>query len=127
MVYFLTMALQNYGEFNKAEKILAQLYADNPSSLLARCAYANSLIFKIKQAEIPAIFGGGFDLPQICSERQLPLITFLHFVEIACQYYLMINDGPNFVKHFDCMMTAAPDHAIVQRMITNIKELHETN
>src|SRR5579872_4952776 len=34
--YYLTMALQNFGQMKKAEKIIQKLYKDNPHDLLAR-------------------------------------------------------------------------------------------
>lgn len=123
MVYFLSMALQSYGELEKAKKIITQIYQDHPSNLLARCAYANHLIFNDKIDEIPAVFNHTFDLEKNCTERELPLIIFVQFMEIACIYSIAKNEPRNFMKYFSYLMEAAPEHDTTQGLLKNLMEV----
>lgn len=122
MSYFIAMMLQNYGELEKAGKILTRIYRKNPSDLLAQCAYANHLIFHESFDKIPAVFNNTFDLEKICTERELPLVTFAHFMGIVCTYYMAKNDPRNFSKYFAYMVEGAPEHGETQRFIQLLSE-----
>ena len=110
MTYFLATQLQNYGKFERAEKVFTKMYQDNTLDLLAKCAYANHLIFKEEFDKIPDIFNNTFDLDKVCSERELPLITFVQFMSIARTYYFAKNDEANCLKYVYYLIEAAPRH-----------------
>ncbi len=123
MTYFIAMILQNYGEIERAGKIITRMYQVYPSDLLVRCAYANHLIFRDAFDEIPAVFNHTFDLEKVCDERELPLITFIHFISVARNYYMFKNDVPHVVKYFSYLFEAAPEHAETQDFLRELMEL----
>ena len=125
MTYFLTMALQSYGELERAGVIIARMYHNNPSDLLAKCAYANNFMFHNALDEIPAVFNNTFDFEKVCTERELPLITFVQFMSIACTYYFVKNDSHNCIKYLSYLLEAAPEHPETKRVFSWIERVCE--
>lgn len=121
--YYLTMALQNFGQMKKAEKIIQKLYKDNPHDLLARCAYANSLLFARKYNEIPAVFHNSFDFDKayLHPENDVPLVLFIHFMDIAFSYYFLKGDQ-RCLKYLTYLIKVAPEHETTQRLMARIME-----
>jgi hypothetical protein len=122
MIFFLTMALQNYGEFEKAGKIITRTYHSHSSDLLAQCAYADHLMFHYKFDAIPAVFNHTFDFEKVCTKKELPLIIFIHFMSIACTYYLAKNNPRNYAKHLSYLIEAAPEHDETKRHLEGLKQ-----
>lgn len=119
--YFLSMALQNLGELKKAEKLIMKLYHKYPQDILARCAYANHLMFfSNKVDKVPSVFNNRFDIKEISVERELPLITFIHFMAVSCNYYLIKNDMPHFMKYLSYLTEVAPEHEETQMLMKYI-------
>jgi hypothetical protein len=117
MIYFLSMLLQNCGNFKKAGTILTQLHKNHPTDLLAKCAYANHLMFHGRFDELPALFADTFDLAKLTTERELPLVTFAQCMSIACQYHMFKRDIPNFKKFLSYLMKGAPEHSETRRLV----------
>ena len=123
MIFFLSMALQNYGEFEKAGIIITKMYNKHSSDLLAKCAFANHLLFNARMDEIPPVFNDDFDLAKLTNERKLPLPTFVHFISLACEYYLHKGDGLNFGKTFSYLLEVAPEHETTQNLLSLINDI----
>jgi len=116
MTYFIAMALENYGEIERAGRAVAKMYERNSSDLLAKCAYVNHLMFANEVNKIPAVFNNTFDLDKICIEREMPLIIFVKFMSLVCDYYIIKNDPRNFLKYFSYLKEVAPEHGDTQRL-----------
>jgi|GEM_PF-3452256 len=110
MIYYMAMAFYCYREFKTAGKIITKMYKDHPTELLAQCAYANHLLLNNKIDAIPAIFNNTFDLTKIYTKQEIPLILFVEFMAIACDYYYKKNDIANFKKYLSYLEEGAPDH-----------------
>lgn len=125
MTYFLSMALQNYGQIARAGLLVTQMYNKHSSNLLAKCAYANHLMFHTKIDEMPAVFNNDFDLTKITTERTLPLPVFVQFMSFACDYYYINNDLNNLHNKLVHLLDGAPKHEATQRFLEMSKHLVE--
>ena len=119
MAYFLSMALLNYGELEKSQELTLHTYRENPDNLLARCAYANNLIFQVRIDEIPTVMSSTFDLSKISKKRELPLIEFIKFMDIAGTYYYLKKDF-RFADYVSILMKAAPNHPDTKIHLRNL-------
>ncbi len=117
--YFLSMVLLNFGELERAHKLTLEVYQANPDSLLARCAYANNLLFHRKVDEIPAVFNNTFDLSIVTKQRELSLIEVVKFLDIAAFYYSIKND-PRFKDFVALLVKVAPHHLDTKRHMAEL-------
>lgn len=117
--YFLSMIFLNYGELKKANQLTLALYQANPDSLIARCAYANNLLFHKKVNEIPPVFNNTFDLSKVTNRRELPLAEVIKFLDLAAIYYSIKHD-PRVQEYVALMVAIAPGHSDTKRQIANL-------
>lgn len=123
MIFFLSMALQNYGKFEKAGTIITKMYSKHSSDLLAKCTFANHLLFNARMNEISSVFNDDFDLAKLTDERKLPLPTFVHFTSLACEYYLHKSDGLSFGKKLSYLLEVAPEHETTQNLLSLVSDI----
>lgn len=123
MSFFVMMLMQNYGERIKALEFIESVYRRDTTNILARCAYATALFFNEKVKDIPAVFEHIFDIDKTTTQRAMPLITFVQYVKLACEYYWIVGDFKNTKKYLDMLTAAAPEHDITQRLERNF--IHE--
>lgn len=119
--YFLIMAYQNLSELKKADKLISELYRTYPENLLVKIAYAGQLYYFLKQPDkILQIFDNTFDLEKITVERTIPLIVFMHYMSLICNYYLYKNNRTEFMKYLSYMIKADPTHPETTRFLEEI-------
>jgi len=80
-------------EKSKAEDVLRGMTKRFPDYLFGKIAYAQKLLQDGRSDEIPAFFGGHFDLSSLYPERDsFHISEFNTFTAILCFYYLEIGD-----------------------------------
>jgi len=122
MCFYITIALLNSGEVEKAKKFIMPMYQKQPSNLLMGCAYAQVISFSnpANNISIAAVFGDTLDLDKATTERTLPLPLFLTFMEIAYGYYNEQENIRNYMLCLSYMLEVAPYHAVTQTVLSSL-------
>ncbi|MCX6273374.1 MAG: hypothetical protein NTU44_19570 [Bacteroidetes bacterium] len=118
---YLMKACFEVGRDEQATQLILEGYEKFPDYLLARCNYAHYLISEERYEEVPAVFGGVFDLKLLYPDRKTFHVSeFENFYDVIARYYLVkgrIRNADHLIsqlRNMDLDTADTPFHSVLK-------------